>query len=144
MIPAVTLDGQSVPDVSRTNGRPTLLCWMEEGNEPTEHVLNELMAGQEALRQLAANVVFLVRGRDSLQQRTLAQVLGCWPEIQVLLEDWAFDLETVARHLACDPERPPLAVVCNGDGVAVYGISGYHVGSVELMTRSIAQRCAEA
>ena len=143
VLSAVTLDGQSVPDVSRINGRPTLLCWMEEGNEPTEHVLNELMAGQEALRQLEANVVFLVRSRDSLQQRTLAQVLGCWPEIQVLLDDWAFDLETVARHLACDPERPPLAVVCNGDGVAVYGISGYHVGSVELMTRIIAQLCAK-
>ena len=27
--PPVTLDGQSVPDVSRINGRPTLLCWME-------------------------------------------------------------------------------------------------------------------
>ncbi|HIY20465.1 MAG TPA: transglutaminase domain-containing protein [Candidatus Flavonifractor merdigallinarum] len=117
------------------DGRPTLLFWLEEGNEPTEHVLNELSAGQEALQALPVNVVFLVRGRESLEQRTLAGVLDKWPDIQVLEDDWAFDLETVARHLACDPDRPPLAVACNRKGQAVYGVSGYHVGSVELLTR---------
>ena len=117
------------------DGRPTLLFWLEEGNEPTEHVLNELAAGKEALRALPVNLVFLVRSRESLNQRTMAGVLQDWPDIQVLLDDWAFDLETAARHLACDPDRPPLAVVCNGQGQAVYGVSGYHVGSVELLTR---------
>ena len=62
-------------------------------------------------------------------------MLRDWPDIRVLLDDWAFDLETAARHLTCDPDRPPLAVVCNGKGQAVYGVSGYHVGSVELLTR---------
>ena len=65
----------------------------------------------------------------------MAGVLNGWPEIHVLLDDWSFDLETAARHLACDPDRPPLAVVCTGKGEAVYGVSGYHVGSVELLTR---------
>ena len=132
---ARTLDGREVPDFCRLDGRPSLLFWMEEGNEPTEHVLNELAAGKEALRALPVNLVFLVRSRESLNQRTMAGVLQDWPDIQVLLDDWAFDLETAARHLACDPDRPPLAVVCNGQGQAVYGVSGYHVGSVELLTR---------
>lgn len=132
---ARTLDGSEVPDFCRLNGRPTLLFWMEEGNEPTEHVLNELAASQQALQALPVNLVFLLRGKESLNQRTLAGVLRDWPDIRVLLDDWAFDLETVARHLTCDPDRPPLAVACNGKGQAVYGVSGYHVGSVELLTR---------
>lgn len=38
----------------------------------------------------------------------------------------------------------PAVLVTHLLQVAVYGISGYHVGSVELMTRIIAQLCAEA
>lgn len=135
VLSARTLDGREVPDFCRLDGRPTLLFWMEEGNEPTEHVLNELAAGRQALQALPVNLVFLLRGKESLNQPTLAGVLRDWPDIQVLLDDWAFDLETAARHLTCDPDRPPLAVVCNGKGQAVYGVSGYHVGSVELLTR---------
>ena len=74
---------------------------------------------------------------------TLAGVLAKWPGLRVLEDDWAFDLETVARHLTCDPDRPPLAVACNGKGQAVYGVSGYHVGSVELLTRIAAHLCEE-
>ena len=130
-------------EVIPADGRPTLLFWLEEGNEPTEHVLNELSAGQEALEALPVNVVFLLRGEESLKQRTLAGVLAKWPGLRVLEDDWAFDLETVARHLTCDPDRPPLAVACNGKGQAVYGVSGYHVGSVELLTRIAAHLCEE-
>lgn len=106
-------------------------------------MLNELSAGQEALEALPVNVVFLLRGEESLKQRTLAGVLAKWPGLRVLEDDWAFDLETVARHLTCDPDRPPLAVACNGKGQAVYGVSGYHVGSVELLTRIAAHLCEE-
>ena len=133
---------ETVPVVP-ADGRPALLFWLEEGNEPTEHVLNELSAGQEALEALPVHVVFLLRGEESLKQRTLAGVLAQWPSIRVLEDDWAFDLETVARHLTCDPDRPPLAVACNRKGQAVYGVSGYHVGSVELLTRIVAHLAEE-
>ena len=132
-----------ITEVVPADGRPTLLFWLEEGNEPTEHVLNELSAGQEVLEALPVNVVFLLRGEESLKQRTLAGVLDRWPGIRVLADDWAFDLETVARHLTCDPDRPPLAVACNRKGQAVYGVSGYHVGSVELLTRIAAHLCQQ-
>ena len=134
---------QRTVSVIPEEGRPTLLFWLEEGNEPTEHVLNELSDGREALRALPVDVVFLVRGAESVQQRTLAGVLAAWPEIRVLTDDWYFDLETVARHLTCDPDRPPLAVACNRRGQAVYGVSGYHVGSVELLTRIAAHLTRE-
>ena len=137
-------DSPETVSVIPEDGRPTLLFWLEEGNEPTEHVLNELAAGQEAIEALPVNVVFLLRGEESLKQRTLAGVLAKWPGIRVLEDDWAFDLETVARHLTCDPDRPPLAVACNRKGQAVYGVSGYHVGSVELLTRIAAHLAGEA
>ena len=135
LMSAVTLQGDTVEDICRTDGRPTILLWLEEGDEPTEHILGELIAAKDGLRPDLFNLCFLLRSREAMLQRTLALALEQLPFVRVLLDDWAFDLETTARHLTCDPDTPPLAVVCDGDGNAVYGISGYRVGSVELILR---------
>lgn len=140
-LPARTLDGQLLPDFFRQDGRPALVFWLEEGAEPTEHVLNELLEQRGALDALPVRVLFLVRGRGSLEQPTLAKVLACWSRPQVLLDDWAYDLEAIARHLGRDPDAAPLAVVCGGAGQAVYSVSGYQVGSVALMVRTAEYLC---
>ena len=134
---AHSLTGDSIENIFHTDGRPTLLLWLEEGSEPTEHVLGELIADCNSWTALPVNIFFLLRGEDALHQRTLSSALEHLTTARVLLDDWAFDLETTARHLTCDPDRPPLAVVCAGDGSAVYGVSGYHVGSVDLLRRII-------
>ncbi len=141
---AVTLEGTAIPDLWQIGrGCPALLFWLEEGCEPTEHVLNELAAAQAQLAALPVKVVFLLRDRQSLAQPTLARVLAGWPGICVALDDWAYDLEQAARCLTCDPSTPPMAVACDGAGQAVYGVSGYHVGSVELLTRIARHLCGE-
>ena len=134
-VPAVTLDGTRVPDIFRLDGRPSLLLWLEEGAEPTEHLLLELAGRRRGFQDLSLNVIFLVRGPDSLKQRTLKDVLSQWDGVRVLYDDWAFDLEDTARRLARDPDTPPLAVLCDGQGSAVYADSGYRVGAAELILR---------
>lgn len=140
-MPAVTPEGRHIPNLCRVDGRPSLLFWLETGSEPTEHVLNELSAGQQALEKLPINLVLLLPKRDSLHHPPLAGLLDRWPGIQILLDDWAYDLESVARQLTCDPDVTPLAVVCDGDGRAVYGTSGYRVGSVALLMQITAHIC---
>lgn len=138
---AVTPEGRFLPDLCRLNDRPSLLFWLETGCEPTEHVLNELSAMGQTLENLPVNIIFLLPGRDSLCHPALAGLLERRPGITELLDDWAYDLESVARQLTCDPSTPPLAVVCGGDGRAVYGTSGYRVGSVALLMRIAAYIC---
>ena len=142
LMSAVTPDGETVEDICHTDGRPTVLLWLEEGGEPTEHILNELIAAKDTLRSAPFNLYFLLRSREAMQQRTLALALEQLSSARILLDDWAYDLETTARHLTCDPDTPPLAVVCDGDGNAVYGMSGYHVGAVDLLLR-IAEHITE-
>ena len=139
---AVDLEGRRVPDIFRWegDGRPLLALWLEEGGEPTEHILNELTEQRQSLEALPLRVLFLLRGRESLRQPTLARALACLPGVQVLLDDWAYDLEAVARHLGRDPDSPPLAVVCDS-GEAVYSDCGYRVGAAELLVRVAAQVC---
>ena len=134
-IPAVTPDGVRIDNIFRPDGRPSLLLWLEEGAEPTEHLLLELAAGRQTLQALPLNVIFLVRGPDCLKQRTLKEVLSKWAGVRVLYDDWAFDLEDTARRLARDPDTPPLTVLCDGQGSAVYADSGYRVGAAELILR---------
>ena len=137
-VPAVTPDGVRVPDIFRLDGRPSLLLWLEEGAEPTEHLLLELADRRRALQALSLNVIFLVRGPDSLRQRTLEDALSQWDGIRIFYDDWAFDLEDTARRLAREPDTPPLTVLCDGQGSAVYADSGYRVGAAELILRMAA------
>lgn len=141
---AETLDAARVPDLFRLDGRPSLLLWLEEGREPTEHLLNELAALRDELDSLEVNVVFLLRGPDCARQPTLKAALERLPAARVLLDDWAYDLEDTARRLTCDPEAPPLSVVCDGAGRAVFGDSGYRVGLAELLVRIAAHLCRQS
>ena len=139
--PAQRPDGSPVPDLFRLDGRPSLLIWLEEGGEPTEHLLGELAGLRDVLAALPVNVVFLLRDGVCAHHPTLGGLLERWPEIQVLADDWAYDLEDTARRLTCDPDTPPLAVVCDGAGFAVYGVSGYRVGSAGLLAQIAAHLC---
>lgn len=135
---AVDLEGRPIPDFLRQENRPTLAVWLEEGGEPTEHILNELLEQHEKLDMLPVRVIFLVRSRSSLHQATLAKVLSQWRRPEVLLDDWAYDLEAVARRLGQDPDALPLIAVCDGAGRAVYSVGGYQVGSVQLIAHALA------
>ncbi len=142
-VPAATPDGVVIPNIFCSDGRPSLLLWLEEGAEPTEHLLLELEARREAFAALPLNVVFLLRSREAVEQPTLARVLARWPEARVLLDDWAFDLEETARRLARDPDAPPLAVLCDGQSRAVYAESGYRVGAADLLLRAAVCLCGK-
>lgn len=103
--------------------------------------MNELTERRAALDALPVRLLFLVRDRESLRHPALAGRLSGWDKVQVLLDDWSYDLELLARHLGCDPDTPPLAVACDGEGQAVYSISGYRAGSVELLERVAVYLC---
>ena len=96
---------------------------------------------QRELEALPVGLTFLLRSPESVKQPTLARVLESWPGIRVLLDDWAYDQESVARRLSQDPDQTPLAVAVDRAGRAVYAVSGYHVGSVDLLRRIAETLC---
>lgn len=144
ILAAETLDGERVPDLFRRDGNPALVLWLEEGGEPTEHLLNELSPLRRELDRLSVRVLLLIRNRGSVSQPTLARLLDGWSKpIALLPDDWAYDLETAARQLGRDPECAPLAVAADGRGHAVYSVSGYQVGSAAMLVRAAAYLCRE-
>ena len=127
-----TEDGQAVPGSTLTQHKAVLI-WLEEGAEPTEHILNELLERQEAFRQL--RTVFLVRTPAALANSKLRQVLDALPEAQVYFDSFVPNVEAVARRVYVDHEKLPLAVVTTKPLHAVYASSGYNVGCGEMLLR---------
>ena len=119
--------------------KAALLLWLEEGAEPTEHILNELSAALPAFQALDGDVVFFLRRPGAEQQATLAELLAQWPSVQLVYPEWGYQVETVARHLGLDPDKPPLAVVRDQEGRAAYACCGYQVGAADLLRRVLEQ-----
>ena len=133
-----------LPELVPPPGKPALLCWLEEGAEPTEHVLRECLAALPALRALPVTVRVFVRGKTALKQPTLAAVLAAWDGISVETAGWAYTAACTARHLGLEPERFPLLVACGRDGRAAYASAGYEVGAVDLLRRILEFLCGQS
>ena len=126
-------------ELAGAHEKAALLLWLEEGAEPTEHILNELSAALPAFQALDGDVVFFLRRPGAEQQATLAGLLDKWPQVQLVYPEWGYQVETVARHLGLDPDKPPLAVVRDQEGRAAYACCGYQVGAADLLRRVLEQ-----
>lgn len=136
-------------DLPLVDGRPgrgsgTLLLWLEEGAEPTEHLLNELREQRAGFDALGVEPTAFLRSQEAVCQPTLAALRAEWPALRtVCAEDWAYQAEELARHFGLEPDRPPLAILCDRAGRAAYAVNGYQVGAAALLRRVAEALCEE-
>lgn len=124
--PLYEADGSAVSLSEITGGQASLLLWLEENQEPTEHILNEL-------REVPAQIIFVLRNPEVRKNPHIAQVLDQMPEIRVLYDDFRDNMAMLARRMYVDPESLPLAVVCKEGLTGVYASAGYQVGLGDLL-----------
>ncbi len=127
-------DGSEAEAADILEGRITMLAFLEEGMEPTEHFLNELMERREEIGQSGLKLVFVVTGRQAYDNPTFAAALREVPA-EVYYDDFTELPEILARRMYTDPERLPLVALISPDMTGRYASSGYNVGSVGLMLR---------
>ena len=143
------------------SGKRSILAFLEIGAEPTEHVLNEVLALEKSAKGnskgIGCQLLFVLRQEKDLQHKTLQEVLAldAGSEIEILYDisggasdanaalhtavsDAAFGTlcgwQEAAKRMRLAEKLPVLAAV-RPDGTGIYGSCGYHVGSVELMVR---------
>lgn len=113
-----------------------LAVWLEEGREPTEHILNEFIEAKDALNAADCKILFLIRGSAAWKNATFAKAKEAVPSALVHCADFAETAVPMARRMFVDPDKLPLAVVArNGHGV--YASSGYNVGIADLLLKII-------
>ena len=113
----------------------SILFWLEEGREPTEHILNEMMDLKEKYEKIQKQVIFILRGEESLKNATLAKCLELFPEIQVYFHDFGKDKEMTARRMYVDSEKLPLMVITEGPCQGIFAAAGYSVGMADMLMR---------
>lgn len=102
----------------------SLLCWVRPGEEPTEHLFNELGPVWRKLAELGCKVHIICEEPEKLPPLPGAEI-----------HPWDGEAaEAAARRVYLEPERLPLAVLAE-EGAARYACAGYHVGAGELIAR---------
>lgn len=116
-------------------GQPVLLAFLGVGAEPTEHVLNELLDAKEMWNRSGARLLLILRSTNELENATLKKVLESLDNLEIYFDPNKEDAAQVALRLEADPEKLPVFAVLDKNMAGLYGLSGYHVGSVDLMMR---------
>ena len=143
------------------SGKRSILAFLEIGAEPTEHVLNEVLALEKSAKGnskgIGCQMLFVLRQEKDLQHKTLQEVLAldAGSEIEILydISGGASDSNAAPRTATGDTasgtlcgwqetakrmrlaEKLPVLAAVRPDGTGIYGSCGYHVGSVEPMVR---------
>lgn len=117
--------------------KTNLLLWLEEGKEPTEHILNEMMARKEAFQSLKAGLFFILRDEAAKEQTTLKMALEAFPNATVLYDDFRDNVSILARRMYVDQSKLPLILVLHDGLTGIFADSGYRVGMGEILLRIV-------
>ena len=142
MLDNLTLDEFKVYDEtgnvvlgSEITENKAVLMWLEQGKEPTEHILNEMLDQEEDFRELSADIIFMVKSKEALENAKVQKVLNTFPRIKVYYDSFVPNVETLARRMYVDCEKLPLIIITTKKLNAVYACSGYNVGSGDMIVK---------
>lgn len=145
--------GAAVSSRQLTSGGRRILMWLCPGQEPTEHILNELLEQEEAFRAYADRITLVLdrnelpgklaahgNSHDPGENPTLQAVLRRLPGIDICRDSFAEHTELLSRSMYVDPTQLPLILVTDGAQNGIYAVSGYNVGTGALLLRILRER----
>lgn len=131
-------DGNKIAAEQLTAGKANILFWLEEGKEPTEHILNELIEHHKRYNALDAQLVFIIRSDEAKKNHTLAKALELLPNVTICYDDFRENVSSIARRMYVDPDKLPLIVVTKPGLNGIFATSGYNVGMGDLLIKILA------
>ena len=128
-------DGTSCRISDLVKEKKGLFIWLEEGKEPTEHILNEMYQRRHAYNRLNANIYFVVSDLDVKKDPTLNRTLSGLTTVQFLVDEFGADMEALARRMYLEPGKLPLIVIADEKMEGIYGVAGYNVGTADMILK---------
>ncbi len=131
----VEKDSEKISASDIADGGPCLFAFLSEGEEPTEHVLNEMLEEAQAFSDPDLRICFIVKSPESFKNTTLKKVLEAIPSADAVYGDLDDITEPAARSMYVDNEKLPLLILTDKGLHGIYGCSGYNAGSVDLILK---------
>lgn len=111
------------------------LCYIRTGEEPTEHLLNEIAQSGEYFKQAGKRLLLVVQEEAEREDRTLNKAVRAVGEtVQVLTTRKPFSLEKEYEVFGITDCRLPLVIITK-NGKGSYGWSGYLVGIGDMILK---------
>ncbi len=115
----------------------SIVAWLEEGKEPTEHLLNEMLAKKEVFKTLLNKVIFIVRTKEAINNSTLKLTLNEINNIEIVLSTDTSDINNVYDSCEILDKKLPLVIVVNKELKVKFSSAGYNVGIADMLLREI-------
>lgn len=121
-------DGGKIEAEKLTAGKANILFWLEEGKEPTEHILNELIEHHVRYNALDAQLVFIIRSDEAKKNHTLAKALELLPNVTICYDDFRENVSSIARRMYVVRINSHLSLSPNQASTVSLQPAGYNVG----------------
>lgn len=139
MLPQIsvkTLEGrQSTAQDLLGTAKNCVVAFIEEGKEPTEHLLNEIIEQKEKFSDECERMLLIAREEKSLNNALLKSVLKATGIPVVLRNEDDNIFDEVLTALNTDNRKLPLVMGLNADGHCVFHVSGYNVGTGAMLLK---------
>lgn len=115
---------------------PHAICvWIKEGEEPTEHILNEMLERISDVKKYQERI-FLFSRQEPKAAGTLRRLMCAAPELGLCLTESFEGAVRAAEAMGEERNKYPAALVTDGKGRGLYMTCGYNVGAVaQLLMR---------
>lgn len=138
VLPEVEIGGAGRSLYDLNEDRVQLLVWLRPGEEPTEHILNELADHCGWLKDRQIGILFFAEDEEeALRNDTVRKAMGALPDVRLYSDKVGEHMEVLGRRLYINPETAPLAAVTRCDGHCIFAVSGYNVGTADLIEKVV-------
>lgn len=128
------LDLQKQLDISDNTDDISLLIWLKEEEEPSQHIANDLLLKEDLLKNI--NIKLLFTGDFKKKDYAINELLKKSVKKEIYTDLGDNLCEAFGRSMFVNHETLPIVALCKGN-VAVYAFSGYQVGSGNMIEKII-------
>lgn len=112
------------------------IAFIQEGNEPTEHLLNEILEQRHAFTKKRKSVLLIVKNEESLKNSLLQEAIS-QTGIKVAYRHEKDGFNDIIAALKSNNNKLPLVMGMKKNNYCVFHTSGYNVGTGDLLLRHL-------